>query len=383
VLRRLALHADSCTLPAAEVICAGDGVAGEDVPELLARLVDRSLVVLIEAPAGVRYRLLESVGAYALERLHESGEFEPVLQRHIAYYTGLSTRTEPSLYGHGPLFKYLSELHRPAGSTPEEKPGEALAVRSRDGTTIVYERSGAGAPLVLVGGALNDRSSFGPLAEWLAGAFTVVSYDRRGRGGSGDAPLYAPAREVEDLAALAAVLDGPLYAVAFSSGTVLAVEAALAGVDFAGLALIEPPFILDDTRPAMPADFVAQLDRLVAAGRRGDAVELFLTEAVEMPAEVVSPMRSAPTWSALEAMAHTIRYDIIAMGDFRLPVRWGTLGVPTLVVTGTSAATWRRNAAKAVAELVPRGHHITLEGSSHEAAPAVIGPILTEFLGRG
>jgi pimeloyl-ACP methyl ester carboxylesterase len=385
VLRRLALHADSCTLSAAEAICAGDGVAAADVPQSLARLVDRSLVVRNEAPTGVRYRLLESVGAYCVERLHASGEFEPVLQRHIAYYTGLSTQTEPSLYGHGPLFRYLSEVHQQPSSTPDTRPGRAgiQTVRSHDGTIIAYERSGAGAPVVLVGGALNDRSSFGPLVEWLAPRFAVITYDRRGRGASGDTPPYAVAREVEDLRALVGELAGPAYALGFSSGAVLAVEAALAGVGFAGLALIEPPFILDHARKPMPAEVIDQLDRLVAAGRRGDAVELFLTEAVEMPADVVAPMRSAPSWPALEALAHTIGYDIAVMDDFKVPARWASVAAPTLVVTGTESATWRQNAARAVAEILPHGRHLTLDGRSHEAPPEVIGPILTESFTPG
>jgi predicted ATPase len=392
VLRRLALHADSCTLAAARVICAGDGVAEADVPELLARLVDRSLLVRVDAPAGVRYRLLESVGAYCLDQLHAAGEFEPVLQRHIAYYTGLSTRTEPSLYGHGPLFRYLSEAHQPPGSTPDPTPGPVTVhtVHSRDGTAIAYERSGTGPPVVLVGGALNDRSSFGPLVEWLAPRFTVVTYDRRGRGGSGDSPPQRSrsgsqaspevvAGEVADLHALIEAVGGPACALGFSSGAVLAVQAALAGVPLARLALIEPPFILDSSRTAMPADFIDQLDELVAAGRRGDAVELFFTEAVEMPVEVVAPMRSAPTWPALEAMAHTIGYDIAVMGDFRLPPEWASLTAPALVMTGTESAGWRHNAARAVADRLPQGRHLVLEGRSHEAAPEVIGPILTEF----
>jgi pimeloyl-ACP methyl ester carboxylesterase len=230
-----------------------------------------------------------------------------------------------------------------------------------------------------VGGALNDRATFAPLAEYLAAEFTAVSYDRRGRGGSGDTPPYAVAREVEDLVALSAALGGPAYGFGVSSGAVLAVEAALRGVPFAGLVLIEPPFILDGTRPPMPADFVARLDELVAAGRRGDAVELFLAEAVEMPVEVVAPMRSAPAWPALEAIAHTMAYDIAVMGDFRLPARWTALPVPTLVVNGSVSAAWRQDAARAVAAALPRAWHRTLDGHAHEAPPAILGPILAEF----
>lgn len=348
------------------------------------RLVDRSLVGRVEAPAGVRYRLLESVAAYCLERLHVSGEYEPVQRRHRAYYAELSTRTEPSLFGHGQLFRQLGEAPPAPAGTPPTRPGPAgvRTVRSGDGTDIAYESAGEGPPVVLVGGALNDRTSFGPLVRWLASRFTVVTYDRRGRGASGDAPPYAVARECDDLGAVVAELPGPAYAVGFSSGAVLAVEAALTGVAIAGLALIEPPFILDGTREPMPVDIIDQLDRLIAAGRRGDAVELFLTRAVEMPSEVVTPMRGAPAWPALEAMAHTIAYDVAVMDDFRLPARWAALDVATLVVTGTESAPWRQHAAEATALLLPRGHHLTVDGRSHEAPPEVIGRVLEEWFTR-
>ncbi|HEY9366950.1 AfsR/SARP family transcriptional regulator [Streptomyces sp.] len=96
VLRRLAVHAEGCTLPAAEEVCAGDGVAAGDVLGLLARLVDRSLVVAVDGP---RYRLLESVAAYCLERLRDAGETEAVRDRHLATYLHLAETAAPALRG--------------------------------------------------------------------------------------------------------------------------------------------------------------------------------------------------------------------------------------------------------------------------------------------
>jgi hypothetical protein len=134
----------------------------------------------------------------------------------------------------------------------------------------------------------------------------------------------------------------------------------------------------------MPADFAPRLDELVAAGRRGDAVELFLTEAVEMPAEVVAPMRGAPEWVLFEQIAHTIAYDIAVMGDFRLPERWRELAVPALVMDGSDSAAWRRNTARTVARVLPRGAYLTLDGHPHDAPPEVLVPVLTElFSGTG
>ncbi len=101
VLRRLAVHADSCTLEAAEHVCAGPGtVDPADVAGLLSRLVDRSLVTVAHGPDGPRYRLLESVGAYCGDRLAEAGETERVRERHGRYYTELAVRAEEQLYAH-------------------------------------------------------------------------------------------------------------------------------------------------------------------------------------------------------------------------------------------------------------------------------------------
>ncbi|WP_106401870.1 BTAD domain-containing putative transcriptional regulator [Actinocorallia populi] len=98
VLRRLAVHADGCTLEAAEAVCAVEG----DTLDLLARLVDRSLVVMTDhGRNGPRYRLLESVAAYCVERMREAGELEAVRARHRDHYTRLAEQAEPHLYGAG------------------------------------------------------------------------------------------------------------------------------------------------------------------------------------------------------------------------------------------------------------------------------------------
>ncbi|WP_067968217.1 ATP-binding protein, partial [Nocardiopsis trehalosi] len=101
VLRRLSVHADGCTLAAAEEVCAGGGVARGEVLDLLTRLVDRSLTAVSPTPDGPRYRLLESVAAYGAERLAEAGEAGDVRARHDAYYTRLAEEAAPALRGGG------------------------------------------------------------------------------------------------------------------------------------------------------------------------------------------------------------------------------------------------------------------------------------------
>ncbi|MEI8406721.1 MULTISPECIES: alpha/beta fold hydrolase [unclassified Kribbella] len=385
VLRRLAPHPGGCTLAAAEAVCAGDDVPVADVAELLSRLVDRSLVVRVDGTSGSRYRLLETVRAFCLQRLEEAGELETTRRRYERYFEGLARHTEPRLYGHNELFAYLGGLYGDApkrSATPTTMLPRTTTVVSADGTPIVLELYGDGRPaLVLVGGALNDRRTFIPLAKRLAGQFTVVTYDRRGRGDSGEVLPWAVEREIEDLAAVVDAAGGSAYALGVSSGAVLAAEAAVYGVPILGLLLIEPPFIIDDTRPRLAADFPARLQELVQQNRYGDATELFLVQAVEMPAEVLAPMRSAPLWKDLEALAPTLAYDVLVMGDFTIPDRWATaLTVPTLVIDGGESRDWRRNTAQVVADLLPNGRRLTMDGHPHDVEPDVLGPIVERFM---
>lgn len=251
---------------------------------------------------------------------------------------------------------------------------------SSDGTSIAFEKSGNGPAIILVGGALSDRSAGAPLAALLAPRFTVFSYDRRGRGDSGDTAPYAVEREVEDLAALIREAGGSAFVFGHSSGAALALEAAIHGLAITRLALYEPPYIVDDSRPRVPEDFPARLAGLLAADRRGDAVTLFMTEAVEVPAEMVDQMRQTPIWPAMEALAHTLMYDITIMGDNSLPTeRAASVTVPTLVMDGGESPAWARNAVRALADALPAARRRTLEGQTHGVAPEAIAPVLAGF----
>jgi pimeloyl-ACP methyl ester carboxylesterase len=130
------------------------------------------------------------------------------------------------------------------------------SVTSRDGTTIAFERAGTGPPLILVAAALSDRRDTRKLATLLAPSFTVINYDRRGRGASGDTPPYDVGRECEDIEALVKEAGGSAFLFGSSSGAVLALEAAARGVGVEKMVLFEPPFVVDerdgDHRPGSP-----------------------------------------------------------------------------------------------------------------------------------
>ncbi|MEU8670207.1 BTAD domain-containing putative transcriptional regulator [Streptomyces anulatus] len=115
VLRRLAVHRDGCDLAAAEAVCAGDGVAREDVLDLVGRLVDRSLVAVAYGPDGPRYRLLESVAAYATEQLRATEGLAAVRDRHLRHYLALAERAEPHLRG-AEQRRWLDRLDAEAGN---------------------------------------------------------------------------------------------------------------------------------------------------------------------------------------------------------------------------------------------------------------------------
>jgi pimeloyl-ACP methyl ester carboxylesterase len=258
-------------------------------------------------------------------------------------------------------------------------------VVSSDGTPIAFDRTGDGPPLVLVGGALSDRGAGAPLAALLAPSITTIAYDRRGRGDSGDTPAYAVDREVEDLRALVAEVGGRASLFGHSSGAVLALEAAARGLPVEALALYEPPFVVDDSRPPLPHDYVARLEDLLAAGDRGGAVAYFLRVGPGVPEEVLAELRSSPAWPRMEALAHTLPYDGRVMSDtvFGGPLpghRWARVTVPTLVMDGGASPPWQRNAARALAEVLPSARHLTLEGQTHGFAPEVMAPALLGFL---
>ncbi len=252
-------------------------------------------------------------------------------------------------------------------------------VISRDGTPLAYERTGGGAPVILVGGAFSTGTAEGPLAGLLAGRFSVVTYDRRGRGGSGDTAPYAVAREVEDLAALIEEVGGSACLYGMSSGGALVLRAAAAGLSVPRVAVYEPPFtVLEETRAEKTA-YTRRLNALLDAGERGAAVELFLS-VVGMPAEFVAQMKRAPVWRSFESLAPTLAYDDAVMGDGTVPTdRLAALAQPVLVVSGDAGPGVMRDAARLTADAVPDGRHVTLPQQTHDVDPRKLAPVLEEF----
>ncbi|MFK7696623.1 alpha/beta fold hydrolase [Paenibacillus sp. HJGM_3] len=260
-------------------------------------------------------------------------------------------------------------------------------VTSKDGTKIAYSKLGSGPPLLLIDGALCSRTNGpnGALAALLQEHFTVYTYDRRGRGESGNvAATYAVDREIEDISALIEEAGGSAFVYGISSGAALALEAAKCLPSIKKLALYEAPFVTDDSRQKVPDGYEEQMEALIEADRRSAAIKLFMRKGVGLPAPVVAMMPLMPAWSKLKAVAHTLPYDT------RLTIehqkgrkdtlgRWSNVHVPALVAVGGKSPAWMRNAMELLAKTLPNAKHQTLPGQTHIVKAAVLAPILVYY----
>jgi pimeloyl-ACP methyl ester carboxylesterase len=251
---------------------------------------------------------------------------------------------------------------------------------SADGTPIAYELAGSGDPIIFASGAFNDHTTCAELAAALADDHTVLTYDRRARGVSGDTAPYAVDREVEDLSALIDRVGGSAAVFGYSSGAVLALRAAADGAKITHLALYEAPFAFDG--PSRRADLPARLTALIEQGRPGDAVALFQTEGIGLPAGTVEQIRSSPIWPALEAIAQSTVYDATITTEMATPTPAMTaVTTPALVLNG--AETWPRlrDWCSALAKSLPTARHEEVAGGANHGIPvAATAQALRAFL---
>lgn len=264
------------------------------------------------------------------------------------------------------------------------------SVTSKDGTTIVYDRSGNGLAVILVGGATVTRQDQVPLATELAEHFAVYNYDRRGRGDSDDSDNTLPhalEREIEDIEALIAAAGGSAYLYGISSGGALVLEAAAAGVTASKIAVYEVPYDMLPGGDERYREYKESLTALLAEGRRGDAFALFM-RFVGAPDEMIEGARDSPMWAGLEALAPTLAYDAACLGTGRPDAeRLAKITQPTLIAVGGASAdsflggggNFFEAAADAVAESIPHARRESIEGQTHMIDPKALAPVLTRF----
>lgn len=263
---------------------------------------------------------------------------------------------------------------------------ETQFVRSADNTTIAYSIQGNGPAIILIEGAMCYRTSgtFDAVADLLKNQFTCITYDRRGRGESNDAPTFTPDREIEDLAALLDVAGNKASLGGLSSGAAIALEAAnrLNGIE--KLVTYEAPFVVDGEISPLPTDFRASIEKAVREDRRGDALKIFMRR-VGVPGFALFIMQFTAMWKRLKTIANTLSYDLQFVenhsgGTPLPPATWPNATMPALIMAGGASPAYMINSQKAIAENLTNATYKELAGQTHMVKAEPFADAIREFL---
>jgi pimeloyl-ACP methyl ester carboxylesterase len=257
-------------------------------------------------------------------------------------------------------------------------------VTSADGTTIAYQRSGSGTPLLLLHGALSDHTTWDLLAPHLQDEHELLALDRRGHPPSGDSTDYKPALEADDLFAVVASLHAEVDVLAHSSGAVIVLRAAERGLPLRRLVLYEPPVMQLRIESRLPRDIVARIDALLAADDRAAAVDTFLRYGPQLSDQELDGLHASRRWPALLAMAHTSAYDMRVVAEYTLDrQRLAAVRCPVLFLSGSTSPPWYRRGIDALDHLLPNSRILTLPDQGHNAmlaAPDLLAAAVHAFL---
>lgn len=257
---------------------------------------------------------------------------------------------------------------------------------SKDGTTIGYEAKGSGPVIIMVAGATQYRAvdpTTPRLIDRLSDRFTLVNFDRRGRGESTDTAPYAVAREIEDIEALIDAFGGKAGLYGMSSGAVLALEAgaALQG-KVTSVLLYEPPIDVDQSSANAWAEH-AEMAELAERGEAEAMMSRFM--GAFMSSDELAGFKQSPAWPGFAAVGGSIEHDYRVMAEAtdgdRHPERWQQIGVPVLVVNGDSSFPFIDAGAAWVAAGVPGARRQVLAGQGHDVAVEAIAPVMAKFFG--
>jgi pimeloyl-ACP methyl ester carboxylesterase len=255
-----------------------------------------------------------------------------------------------------------------------------------DGTRIAYLRAGAGPPLVLVHGTADDHTIWTPLLPQLTERFTCYAIDRRGRGGSDatNSKTYAIEREFEDVAAVVDAIGEPAFLFGHSFGALCSLEAALRTDNLQKLVLYEPPILIPPGSTGGMEGAVARMETLFQEGDLEGVVLTFAREIAQLPEEMISAVRSSPSWQMVIALAPTIVYEVRAVEGYRFdPERFEQLTTPTLLLLGSESPPYMQAATEAVAAALPHNQQVVLQDQGHlamETAPDLLANEVIQYL---
>jgi pimeloyl-ACP methyl ester carboxylesterase len=240
-------------------------------------------------------------------------------------------------------------------------------VTSVDGTPIAFWREGSGPPLLLVHGGICDHFAWYFVVPLLAKRFTVYTFDRRGRGSSGDTLPYAAEREREDIAAMLRAIGEPAHLLGHSAGGILALQAAERARDLLSLILYEPAFVVEGARERPAPEILEKLRGLIAAGNRDEAVRIAMRESVGLSEAEIDAIAGGPGWTRLLAVAPAILHDWMLWEERFDASKVSGMRTRTLMLMGSDSPRWLRQGAEAVVAALPDARMAVLPGQGHSA----------------
>lgn len=251
-------------------------------------------------------------------------------------------------------------------------------VTSKDGTTLAYECTGSGPSLIFIdpAGGYHGWRPMDGLIPMLSSHFAVTTYDRRGRGHSTEVQPYTVERELEDLQAIIDATDEPAFLFGFSSGAVLSLLAAARGLPVRKVVALEPPLERYEEL-APPSELELEVAELIAKGQRREAHTHF-TRALGVPDEIVEELNSILDWPQIEALAHTIVYDLTITRSLPTPELSG-IRTPALIINSTVTGEFMHHWTEDTADALPNGVHLTLDGEWHDVPHEILAPVMIAF----
>lgn len=252
---------------------------------------------------------------------------------------------------------------------------------SADGTNIGYWRqgSGRGAPLLLVHGALADRTAWIFIQPLLAERFTVYVMNRRGREGSGEPAPHAVEREFEDVVAVIDTIGEPVHLVGHSGGALCALGAVLLTDRLRSLTLYEPP----PPGPRVDVE-LGVLRKMIHEAKPEEIVLEFLRAGPHVPESDIDRLMASPIWPHIVSLAPSLSSELDAAAGYDLDVsQYSSLNVPLLLLLGSDSPPVLREISDALADVVPDVRIKELAGQQHAAnfdAPDLFATEVTSFL---
>jgi pimeloyl-ACP methyl ester carboxylesterase len=256
-------------------------------------------------------------------------------------------------------------------------------ILSNDYTTIAYQKTGAGTPLVMVHGANGSHAHWNLVLPHLNQHFNVYAMERRGRGQSGDAPDYSIDREFEDVAALANSVGKPVDVFGHSYGAACVLGAARRIPNLRRMILYEPPMLQEQQSPQR-AILLDSMEKMLVDGEREKVVVTLLRDMLKVPQAMIDRISAGPSWASQIAAAHTIPRELRQSHCYAPDLKiLEQITIPAFFLLGSDSPSFFKQTAETLKAHLPNSQIVVLQGQQHSAmltAPELLANEIIHFL---